>query len=65
METKTCNICGEEKPLTEFNFRDKRKGIYIAQCKDCLHKRKNELYQTVYKERYKDRLKENKKRHRE
>lgn len=65
METKTCNICGKEKPLTEFNFRDKRKGIYRAQCKDCLHKRKNELYQTVYKERYKDRLKENKKRHRE
>ena len=65
METKICNICGEEKPLTEFNFRDKRKGTYRAQCKNCLHKRKNELYRTIYKERYKDRLKENKKRHRE
>ena len=65
MKTKICNTCGEEKPLTEFNFRDKSKGTYRAQCKDCLHKRKNELYQTRYKERYKDRLKQNKKAHRE
>lgn len=65
METKICNTCGEEKPLTEFNFRDKRKGIYSAQCKECLHKRRKELYQTRYKERYKERLKENKNKHRE
>lgn len=65
METKICNICGEEKPLTEFNFRDRRKGTYMAQCKECLHKHKNDLYKTKYKERYKDRLKENKIKHRE
>ena len=65
MKTKICNICGEEKPLTEFNFRDKRKGTYRAQCKECLHKRKNELYKTKYKERYRDRLKSNKNLHRQ
>lgn len=65
METKICNICGEEKPLTEFNFRDKRKGTYRAQCKDCLHKIKNEQYRTKYKELYKERLRQNKYKHRE
>ena len=65
MDTKICTKCGEEKPLTEFNFRNKSKGIYMPICKDCQHKRKNELYQTRYKERYKDRLKENKKNHRQ
>lgn len=65
MKTKICNICGKEKPITEFNFRDKRKGTYRAQCKECLHKRKNELYRTRYKERYRDKLRENKNRHRE
>lgn len=64
METKICNVCGQEKPLTEFNFRDKRKGTYRAQCKECLHRRKNELYQLKYKERYKDKLKENKRKRR-
>lgn len=63
-ETKICTECGEEKPLTEFNFRDKRKGTYRAQCKNCLHKRKNELYQTRYRERYKEKLRQNKKAHR-
>ena len=65
METKICNTCGEEKPLTEFNFRNKQKGVYMAKCKECLHKRKNELYRTRYKERYKERLKRNKNAHRE
>lgn len=65
MDTKICTKCGEEKPLTEFNFRNKSKGTYMPICKDCQHKRKNELYQTRYKERYKDRLKENKKNHRQ
>ena len=65
METKICTKCGLEKPLTEFNFRDKRKGTYRAWCKECLHKRKNELYALKYKERYKDKLKENKNKHRE
>ena len=65
METKICTKCGKELPLTEFNFRDKSKGTYRAMCKECLHKRKNELYQTKYKERYRDKLRDNKKKHRE
>ena len=28
MEFKKCSMCGEEKPLTEFAFRNKSKGIY-------------------------------------
>lgn len=64
-ETKTCTKCGLEKPLTEFNFRDKHKGTYRSWCKECLHKRKSELYKLKYKHRYKDKLKENKRRHRE
>lgn len=65
MDTKICNTCGQEKPLSEFNFRDKNKGTYRAQCKNCLHKRKNELYNTKYRERYKDRIKQNKNLHRQ
>lgn len=64
MDTKICNVCGEEKPLTEFNFRNKREGLYMAQCKECLHKRRRELYRTRYKDRYKHRLKLNKEKHR-
>jgi ribosomal protein L40E len=26
MNTKICTKCGEEKPLTEFNFKNKAKG---------------------------------------
>jgi len=61
METKICSSCGEEKPLIEFNFRNKRENKYLSICKDCQHKRRQELYKTKYKERYKDRLKNNKK----
>ena len=35
MKTKRCSVCGEEKPLTEFAFRNKTKGIYRANCRKC------------------------------
>lgn len=65
MDTKICSVCGEEKPLTEFNFRNKSKRIYNNQCKLCQNKRRRELYNLIYKERYKDRLKENKLKHKQ
>lgn len=33
--TKTCNKCGKVKSLDDFYFRDKTKGIYRPECKDC------------------------------
>ena len=35
METKVCSICGLEKPLVDFGFRDKEKGLYRAECRQC------------------------------
>ena len=64
MEIKICNTCGEEKPLTEFNFRNRRENKYFSICKECQRKRRRELYKIKYKEEYKDRLRENKKKHR-
>lgn len=32
---KTCPSCGEEKPLDEFSWRDKRKGRRASECKTC------------------------------
>lgn len=37
METTTrrCTRCLEEKPITEFNFKDKRRGRRQIYCRDC------------------------------
>lgn len=35
METKICSKCGLEKPIEQFNFRDKVKGTRRADCKEC------------------------------
>ena len=35
METKTCKICNEAKPLTEFSHTDKRKKYLRSYCKPC------------------------------
>ena len=35
METKICTKCGKEKPLTEFNWRNKSKGTLRSECKEC------------------------------
>jgi 5-methylcytosine-specific restriction endonuclease McrA len=34
-QTKICSKCGNEKPLTEFNFRNKQKGVRHSRCKAC------------------------------
>ena len=34
METKVCNRCGKEKPITEFCYR-KKEGVYRNPCKEC------------------------------
>jgi hypothetical protein len=35
METKTCPGCGKEKTRTEFNFRNKEKGLRQRRCREC------------------------------
>ena len=35
METKICTKCGRELPLDHFNWRNKAKGTYRADCKEC------------------------------
>lgn len=34
-ETKICNKCKRELPITDFYFRDKTKGIRRGTCKYC------------------------------
>lgn len=35
METKICTKCGRELPLEKFGWRNKIKGQYRADCKEC------------------------------
>jgi len=47
---KTCRACGQEKPLDQFNWKYKSKGVRSATCRDCMrlyirsHYRKNVDY---------------------
>lgn len=34
-EMKVCTKCGIEKPITDFNWRDKAKGTRRSECKIC------------------------------
>ena len=65
METKTCTRCGQEKPLTEFNFKNKKLGKRQAMCKECQRARERELYSMSYREKNKDRYNENRRKYRE
>lgn len=65
METKTCTKCGQEKPLTDFNFKNKALGRRQAMCKECQRARERELYGMSYKQKNKDRYTENRKKYRE
>lgn len=38
MITKTCSKCKLPKPIEDFNFKLKSKGIYQCQCKSCTRK---------------------------
>lgn len=42
---RTCTKCGIEKPLSEFCFRDKKKGTYRTECRECGKKYKKEHYE--------------------
>ena len=44
METKICTKCGIEKPIEDFAFRDKTKGIRRAECKKCICDRQKIKY---------------------
>lgn len=35
-ETKFCTKCGDEKPITEFSFKNKKRGIRQTRCKTCM-----------------------------
>jgi len=48
MNTKTCNICGVEKPVGEFRINHKR-------CKNCLYEI-NKTYSKTYYQQHKKRL---------
>ena len=40
---KTCNICSQEKPETEFDVRNKVKGTRRAYCKVCRKAKRKEI----------------------
>ena len=50
METKICSKCKTEKPISEFRFRNKSKGTYHSQCKDC-EKQRDKIHYQESKER--------------
>lgn len=42
---KICSKCQQEKPESEFNFKDKNKGTRKAQCRGCEREYKRQHYQ--------------------
>jgi hypothetical protein len=38
VETKICSKCGQEKPISAFNFRSKSQNLYKKRCKNCVSK---------------------------
>ena len=53
---RKCTKCGRDKEISEFNFKDKKKGTYRSICKEC-EKEKNRKYfqnnrERVLKQRY-------------
>lgn len=51
MKTKFCNKCGKEKPIKEFSWRNKNKGIKASNCKEC-HKKYSHNHYIKNKEAY-------------
>lgn len=52
--TKVCNHCGQSKPVEEFNWRWKARGVRQRTCRDCQNGQKQAWY-----ERNKDTHKQN------
>lgn len=52
----SCSRCGEEKPETQFSFRDKVKGVRFKECKTCIRDRQRAHYK-ANPEQYRERNK--------
>lgn len=53
-ETKMCTKCGNNKPLSDFNFKNKAKGLYQSRCKLCTKQISTDHYnanKSIYIER--------------
>lgn len=48
METKICTKCGQERPIEDFYWKNKAKGLRRSECKDC----HNNYVKNKYKERH-------------
>ena len=44
MKTKTCKVCGEEKPLDEYHKHKSMKDGHDSRCKKCMSERNKEYY---------------------
>lgn len=68
---KTCRKCGEDKPLSEFNYKDRKKNRFSTMCKPCEAKYKKQYsidnkeaikeHSKCYREQNKEKLSKNKK----
>lgn len=56
IEFKKCSMCGEIKPINNFNKDKSRKDGYYHRCKEC-----NKIYNKKYREEHKEELKEKQK----
>ena len=45
MERKICTKCKQNLPLSEYHWRDKKRGIYRSECKRCHDDFMKEIYQ--------------------
>lgn len=58
METKVCNKCGKEKPISEFSRNSRKKDGLQTACKECMAEY-NRLHYQRNKEIYSAKAKEN------
>lgn len=58
---KKCTACGEDKPESEFSFRNKKKGLRQARCKTCFREYAKQHY-SENRQRYIDSAKRSRKR---
>lgn len=56
METKHCNKCGKDKPISEFGKNSSKKDGLQSMCKECTKEYKK-LHYATHKEDYKNRNK--------
>lgn len=50
---RKCTMCGEDKEINEFNFLNKKKGVYNPKCKEC-----RKRYRETNKEHLKEKSKQ-------